>query len=117
MSIFSLFSRREATASSPLNLSADQFLQQFTDDAVVIDVRTAAEFEQAHLDGARHLDLYAPDFQVQLARLDHGRTYYLYCRSGNRSGQAARIMRHLGYDAYNIGGLHDLARAGAPLAA
>ena len=45
--------------------------------------------------------------------LDKDKTYYLYCRSGNRSGQAARIMKSKGFDnVYNVGGFEDLVRFG-----
>lgn len=96
-------------------LRPERFLHQRRPEDVVIDVRTPAEFAQGHLAGAINLDLMAPDFHEQIARLDPHRTYYLYCRSGNRSGQAVRLLRKRGLKAYNIGGLEDLARAGATI--
>lgn len=86
------------------------------DAARVVDVRTASEFAAGHLDGALHLDVSAPDFAARVDTLDREATYYLYCRSGARSQRAAEQMRALGFtEVYNVGGLADLAGAGAPI--
>jgi rhodanese-related sulfurtransferase len=84
------------------------------DDVQVIDVRTPQEFGQGHLDGAELLDIYDPGFRDDVAGLDRDATYLLYCRSGNRSGQAAALMQDLGFaEVYDAGGLATLAEAGA----
>ncbi len=66
-------------------------------DLVILDVRTPEEFAEGHLDGATMIDFYRDDFAEQLEELDPDAPYLLYCRSGNRSGQAADIMRELGF--------------------
>lgn len=66
-------------------------------DLVILDVRTPEEFAEGHLDGAMMIDFYAEDFAEQLGALDPSVPYLLYCRSGNRSGQAAAIMADLGF--------------------
>jgi rhodanese-related sulfurtransferase len=83
-------------------------------DLVVLDVRTAEEFADGHLEGAVVVDFYAPDFADQLAGLDPDVPYLLYCRSGNRSGQAAGLMADLGFvDVANVdGGILAWADAG-----
>ena len=43
------------------------------------------------------IDFYRDDFADQLAALDRDTPYVLYCRSGNRSGQAAAMMKDLGF--------------------
>ncbi len=87
------------------------------DSLVILDVRTPEEFAEGHLDGAIMVDFYAEDFQAQLEELDPAVPYLLYCRSGNRSGQAAAIMEDLGYrDVANIdGGVLAWADAGLEL--
>ena len=67
------------------------------DDLVVLDVRTPEEYAEGHLDGAVLVDFYAPDFAEQLAALDTDVPYLVYCRSGNRSGQAIDVMEQLGF--------------------
>lgn len=86
-------------------------------DAVVIDVRTEEEFGEGHLDGADQIDFYAADFKEQLADLDRDISYYIYCHSGNRSGQALAMMTELGFtDVTNLdGGIMAWAAAGEPI--
>jgi rhodanese-related sulfurtransferase len=67
------------------------------DGLVVLDVRTPEEFAEGHLDGAVLADFYAADFAEQLAALDTDVPYLVYCRSGNRSGQALGVMEQLGF--------------------
>lgn len=103
-------------APSIERLSPDQFLARYTEDAVVLDVRTPAEYASGHLEGALNIDVNGAEFRNRIAGLDSNRTYYLYCRSGNRSQRAAEIMREAGFTSvYNIGGLANLERAGAPV--
>ncbi len=67
------------------------------DGLVVLDVRTPEEYAEGHLDGAVLVDFYEPDFAEQLAALDGDVPYLVYCRSGNRSGQALGMMEQLGF--------------------
>ena len=66
-------------------------------DLVILDVRTLEEFQEGHLEGAEMLDFYAADFADRLDELDKDVPYLLYCRSGNRSGQARALMEQLGF--------------------
>lgn len=100
----------------PDTLPAADFLERVTDDDLILDVRTPDEFAEGHMVGAQNIDVMAPDFKKRVAELDTSKTAYLYCRSGNRSGNAATILKGMGFEeAHNVGGLSDLARAGAPL--
>lgn len=67
-------------------------------DFVVLDVRTPAEFAAGHLPGAVNLDIRDPGFEARVARLDRRATFLVYCRTQNRSGVAAAIMRRLGFE-------------------
>ena len=71
---------------------------------VVVDVRTPAEFASGHLEGAINIDVQAADFEARLAELDPAGTYYVYCRSGNRSGQAIDRMAARGFTELTNGG-------------
>ena len=95
-------------------MSASDFIQDMRPDGVILDVRTPDEYEQGHLASAQNINFLGPDFKDQVATLDKGKTYYLYCRSGNRSGQASALMQEMGFTSLvNIGGLADLEQAGA----
>ncbi len=80
----------------------------------VIDVRTLREYNAGHLVITdAHFDLLNGDFQKAVPTLDKDETYYLYCRTGNRSGQAARMMKEAGFEnVHNIGGYQELLREG-----
>ncbi|MGE4299577.1 MAG: rhodanese-like domain-containing protein [Desulfovibrionaceae bacterium] len=75
------------------NLTADAlktFLATVNENQFeLIDVREPAEYQQAHIPGARHIPL--GQVEDALPGLDRGREYVFYCRSGNRSRQACRI--------------------------
>lgn len=103
------------TETSPVaRISAAQFLAEQQADATVLDVRTPTEFAGGHLTDAVNVDFRSPEFRNMVADLDRDQTYYLYCRTGNRSGQAGEIMAEMGFKSlYNIGGLADLESAGA----
>jgi len=78
---------------------------------VLIDVRTPAEFAAGHLEGAINIDFQSPTFAAEVSALDPTGSYTLYCRSGNRSGQALAVMKDLGFtDLSNAGGLEDASQ-------
>jgi rhodanese-related sulfurtransferase len=72
--------------------------------AELLDVRTAGEFASGTIEGARHLDVTSPGFQAALPTLDKNKEYYVFCRSGNRSGTACDLMTAQGLKAYNLAG-------------
>jgi rhodanese-related sulfurtransferase len=87
------------------DLSNEDFNNGITEkDAVIIDVRTAGEFQSGKIKGARNIDLMGSGFMGQLQNLPKDKKYYLYCRSGNRSGQACEIMADMGFES-----VHNLA--------
>ncbi len=88
------------------------------DDLVVLDVRTPEEFAEGHLADATLIDIYEADFADRIAELDPDVPYVVYCRSGNRSGQAVELMGELGFtDVTDIdGGILAWNAAGLPIA-
>ena len=68
-----------------------------TPASVVIDIRTAAEFAEGHVQGAINLDVESGAFQAKLSSLDKSVGYALYCRSGRRSAIAAELMATAGF--------------------
>ncbi len=86
---------------------------------IVLDVRTPEEYAQWHLPEKTpmNLDFYAPDFRERLSRLDRGKTYLVYCRTGHRSGETVQMMRELGFrKVYELeGGIVAWQNAGLPI--
>jgi phage shock protein E len=108
-----------STSASVSNLGATEFLEKAsTQDVVLIDVRTPGEFAEGNIVNALNIDVQSSSFDSQIAQLDPTKTYALYCRSGNRSGIAAKKMADAGFTSiYNATvGFTDLAAAGAPTA-
>lgn len=73
-------------------------------NAVVLDVRTPEEVAQGIIPNAIHIDIFkGQGFIDELKELDKTKTYFVYCKSGGRSGQACAVMNQLGFDnAYNL---------------
>jgi rhodanese-related sulfurtransferase len=91
-------------------LTAEEFynktLQAKEDESniVLIDIRTKPEFEAGHIEGALMIDFYANKYIDNLKELDRTKTYIIYCRSGNRTGQTLQVMQQLGFE--NTSDLH-----------
>ena len=85
-------------------------------DFVILDVRTPEEFADGHLENAINLDIYSETFLNELDLMDKSKTYLIYCRSGNRSGQALDIMEELDFrEVYNMmGGILEWEAEGLP---
>lgn len=78
------------------------------DEIVIIDVRTLDEWNAGHLVTAQHLPLEQVAGSIETLVTDRHQQVYVYCRSGNRSGQAKSIMNSLGFTKVtNAGGLGD----------
>ena len=90
------------------NLTQEDWRTKLDDDtnAVVLDVRTDAEVAEGIIPNAIQINIYeGQGFIYKLEELDKSKNYYVYCRSGNRSGQACAIMNQLGFEnAYNLVG-------------
>lgn len=66
--------------------------------AVVIDVRTPAEWQEGVIEGATlFIDFKGANFEQQIAKLDKSKTYIVYCRSGGRSAGASQVMFDNGF--------------------
>jgi rhodanese-related sulfurtransferase len=88
-------------------LSGKDFIEKYnsTSNAVLVDVRTPAEFLSGHIDKAINIDIENSSFESEIKNLDKSKTYFVYCRSGNRSGQAVQIMRSNGINSiYELSG-------------
>jgi|UniRef100_UPI0040497C4A phage shock protein E len=107
-----------SSTSTAIDLSVTEFSAKAAEPGVVtLDVRTPAEFAEGYIEGARLIDFQSGNFEKEIATLDKNATYAVYCRSGNRSGQAVRIMQDAGFtNVFNMnGGVIDWANAGLPL--
>ena len=77
--------------------AADFVAQSQVAGVVIIDVRTAGEFNEGHIANAINIDVESMRFEAEIAALDKDVTYALYCRSGNRSSIAAGKLADAGF--------------------
>lgn len=91
-------------------------MQQLGTELMVIDVRTAAEFAEGHVEGAVNYDVEGGQFTTLIADLDPSVPYLVYCRSGRRSAVAAQAMADAGFTTvYDMGGIQAWVDAGLPV--
>lgn len=95
----------DATAASEIVSSGE---------ALVLDVRTPAEFAAGHLPGAVNIDVESSSFADRVSGLDEGEPTLVYCQTGNRSGVATDAMADLGFTELSEleGGIEAWAAAG-----
>ena len=100
------------------NLNVSEFATKIADSSVtLVDVRTPGEFMSGHIAGATNIDFESGTFEADIQKLDKSKSYAVYCRSGNRSGQATALMVKDGFKAvFNLnGGVIDWTGAGQAL--
>jgi phage shock protein E len=96
-SLVAIFAVSSLTACAPEPMNASDY-------AAVIDVRTVEEWNSGYLQGAVLIEIADADFRQELAALDPAADYYIYCRSGNRAGQAINIMKEMGFTGELVNG-------------
>jgi phage shock protein E len=110
----SLPSSQPAPSSAYHKISAMEAMEMMesSDEYILVDVRTEAEFIEQRIEGA----LLIPDNQIktEAERLipDKDALLLVYCRSGRRSAAAAKELVQLGYTrVYDFGGILDWSYA------
>ncbi|MDY5908099.1 MAG: rhodanese-like domain-containing protein [Bullifex sp.] len=97
------------TASEYKQVSSDEAARLMAESKgyVILDVRTAEEYRSGHIDGAICIpnETIGKDMPEELP--DKNQRIFVYCRSGNRSRQAASKLAALGYtDIIDFGGIN-----------
>jgi len=88
-----------------INLSSMEFSEKLKTDknAILIDVRTSEEFSSGKIPNSINIDIYSSQFENEINQLDKNKNYYLYCRSGQRSYYAGKLIKSLGFnEVYNL---------------
>ena len=72
---------------------------------ILVDVRTESEFDDGHIKGAINIDYFSSTFSDEIIELGLETPVLVYCKSGNRSGKAMKIMNDLRFkEVYNLTG-------------
>ena len=93
-----------------LMISPEEAKENLDDDSeiILLDVRTLMEYEDEHIEGAVLLPLDELAEKASEVIPSQEKTYYVYCRSGNRSATAAQLLVDMGYKSiYDLGGIID----------
>lgn len=104
--------------NAPLQASSVSFSVVQTDvnsGAKLYDVRTSQEYASGHFENAKNWSL--QDMQAgKLPEVPKITKIYVYCQSGNRSSQAARLLTDAGFsNVTDLGGLQDVQKIGGKL--
>jgi rhodanese-related sulfurtransferase len=82
------------------NLATPEWKEAYksSDNAIMLDVRTAEEFANGYIKDAILIDVQDPqNFTQKVSELDTSKDYYVYCRSGKRSLLACQVMQSMGF--------------------
>ncbi|PID31254.1 hypothetical protein CR983_01990 [Candidatus Saccharibacteria bacterium] len=102
-------------ADDASQLSYETITTDVDSGAKLLDVRTPSEYAAGHADVAELWPLQALE-KGELPDVDPATKLYVYCRSGNRSSQATKILRDNGYrNVVDLGGLRDIEVLGASI--
>lgn len=83
------------------------FKEALKDDIRIIDVRTAEQFQEGHLEGAISLPL--EELASRLDELDKSQTYHVICQRGIKSVEATALLEEHGFSVHNVdGGLNGM---------
>ncbi|MCA9886015.1 MAG: rhodanese-like domain-containing protein [Anaerolineae bacterium] len=103
--------------ADPLVISPQIYNDRFVSSGVdyyLLDVRTPAEYASGQIAGADNISV--ETLQSRLSELPTDKPIVLYCRSGNRSAQAASILKQAGFTGvYDLGGITSWQSAGNPI--
>lgn len=103
---FSFFNKKSDSAGKQNTAYEEMHASEFEklvakegpQDLEILDVRTPGEYQEGHITGSKNIDIMNGDFMERVEQLPKDKKYYLVCRSGNRSGRAARIMHNAGFE-------------------
>ena len=85
-----------------LGFEQPDYYELIENGALIIDVRTAAEFAQGHAEGSMNIPLNEIRDHISTIQ-ETGRSVITCCRSGGRAGMANGILKTSGISAYNAG--------------
>ena len=82
-----------------------------SNEIIVIDVRSFEEVKTGVIQDAIHIEWTKIEEEITNLDISKEQPIYLYCRSGNRSGKATKILEKIGYtNAINAGGITEAAK-------
>ena len=97
--------KKETAAAEVLAPAAFEKKIKETVDAVVLDVRTAEEFQTGKVPNAVNVDFNNPAFKSIMNGQNKEKPYFVYCAKGGRSAKAVSLMKEFGFkNVYDLEG-------------
>lgn len=101
-------SEKEASSYKQISAEAAMELMEKEEGYVILDVRTQEEYDEKHIPGAILISNETIGTEEISELPDKEQMILVYCRSGNRSKQAAEKLVKLGYtNVIEFGGIKD----------
>lgn len=98
LSITFLLSITGCKADGQETLNAPEFKTKIeTPDIQLVDIRTPQEFTLGYIEGAQNVDFYNPEFVQTISKLDKEKPLAIYCKSGNRTKDALKMLEKEGF--------------------
>ena len=102
--------KQEEKATSQ-NITCAEKEELMNEGAVLIDVRSASEYAEGHLDNSINLTVDTIGVNIEKLVSDKNTKIIVYCRSGNRSATAANTLINLGYtNVYDLGAMSNCSK-------
>lgn len=99
LTFLTMFSSFFAAADKWQDIDAQKILSENNTDRIIIDVRTAEEFNAGHIPGAINISHNDIERNIEdLLQFQGKNQVILYCRSGYRAGKAATVLKNNGFD-------------------
>ena len=108
------FSKETYGEGKILSVTASVFADSIDNPGVqLVDVRTPDEFAAGNIPGSVNIDVLTGHFgETAATMLDKAYTVAVYCRSGNRSKNAAKTLSMMGYNVVELdGGYNDWVKS------
>ena len=83
----------------PMEINSKQLTDMIDkgQNMVLLDVRTSEEIADGKISGATAIDFFEDNFEANIDKLDKGKHYIVYCRSGVRSTKSVALMKEKGF--------------------
>lgn len=107
----------QANKGSQLSPSSAIRLMNNHSDALVLDVRTAADYKNGHIKGAKNIPLSDLAGSIESLEKEKDKPVLIYCNSGNSVMRAIRMLKKAGFEKVNNleGGIAAWKEANMPL--
>ena len=82
-----------SNSQSYINLKPIEFQTSFEkEECIILDVRTSQEVSSGAIENASTIDFYDQDLERKISKIQKDKTVYVYCKSGGRSSQVAKLL-------------------------